>query len=45
MLAKTKMKLRAAGMRFIALGPATHALLLKVTDMVSHFFGGPCVGH
>lgn len=45
MLAKTKMKLKALGMRFAALGPATHALLLKVLDIVSHFFGGPCIGH
>lgn len=45
MLAKTKMKLKAAGMRFATLGPAAHALIMKLVDVVMHLVGGPCVGH
>jgi hypothetical protein len=43
MLAKTKLTLKAAAMRFAALGPAAHTLIHQLAHVVSHIFGGPCV--
>lgn len=45
MLAKTKMGLKALGMRFAALGPVAHTLILKLVDVAMHLVGGPCTGH
>lgn len=43
MLARTKLTLKAAAMRFMAFGPVAQDLLLKAAHVVSHMFGGPCV--